>query len=798
MGLIDRIKCRLSGSVAQASALGSTDDTFLKEGLKENARLLADEGIVLLKNEDGLLPFDRKTRFAVFGRVQFNYFCVGYGSGGDVNYPYSISFSEALEEENLSFDKKVFNYYKAECEAKPIPKSFVWGKWPLSYDEFELPESLVETASKSNDAAVIVFGRAAGEDRDNELKKGSYLLSENEEKLLRLVTRHFEKTVVVFNYGNALDFSAAEHKNVRAAVFAPHAGMDGGRALCDMLFGKTNPSGHLTVTVPKKYDYLPSARDFGDEKTNRFTEDIYVGYRYFETFRKDEVLYPFGFGLSYTDFECDYSAEKSDGKITVTAKVKNTGKREGKYVSQIYFEAPQGELGKPSRQLIAFDKTELLKPDGTEELKVAFDISDMASFDDTGITGNKACYVLEKGEYKIYAGDSVRSASEIFSFEIGETTVTRQCENACAVREEFNIIKPVVIEGNMNYVPVKAGMSGVDLKQRILDRMPEEIPFTGDKGIKLKDVKDGKNTLDEFVAQLSDKELDTLCRGDVKMDSPYGPKGNAGAFGGISESLRDKGVPAAITTDGPSGIRLAANATLLPTGVSIANSFNLKLTEETYKLVSEEMKMKGTDILLGPGLNIHRNPLCGRNFEYFSEDPVLTGKMAAAFVKGVQSTGKSACPKHFACNSQEKARTKEDNVLTERTLREIYLKGFEICVKEAKPNVIMTSYNRINSVYSHSNYDLCTTILRNDWGYDSVVITDWWMREVDNPDFENSYASGYRVRAQVDVLMPGSKFINRTKADNSAYKCYKKGGLTRAELQRSAKNVLSFLIKNIL
>ncbi len=798
MSIVDKLKEKLSGSVAQESSVATTEDKALQDGLKEKARLLADEGIVLLKNENELLPFDKKTRVAVFGRVQFDYFCVGYGSGGDVNYPYKISFAQAIEEENLNFDKKVFNYYKNECESKPIPKSFVWGKWPLSYDEFELPESLVKTSSESSEAAIVIFGRAAGEDRDNELKKGSYLLSEKEEKLLLLVTKYFKNTVVVFNYGNALDFSAAEYENVKAAVFAPHAGMDGGRALCDMLWGKTDPSGHLTVTVPKKYELLPSAKDFGDEKTNRYTEDIYVGYRYFESFRKDDVLYPFGFGLSYTDFKCEYSSEKKGDKITVNAKVKNIGMRSGKYVAQVYFEAPQGELGKPLRQLIAFEKTELLEPDGVSEVEMSFDIKDMASFDDMGVTGNKACFVLEKGDYKIYAGDCVRTAEEIFSFKLNKTLVTRQCENACAVREEFNIIKPVVINGNMNFIPAKAGMSGVDLKQRILDRMPEETPFTGDKGIKLKDVKDGKNTLDEFVSQLSPEELDILCRGDVKMDSPFGPKGNAGAFGGTAESLREKGIPAAVTTDGPSGIRLAANATLLPSGVSIANSFNCSLAEKTYELVGEEMKLKGTDILLGPGINIHRNPLCGRNFEYFSEDPVLTGKMACAFVLGVQSKGKSACPKHFACNSQEKARTKEDSVLSERALREIYLKPCEICVKNAKPNVIMTSYNMINSVYSHSNYDLCTTILRKDWGYSSVVITDWWMREVKNPDFKDNYESGYRVRAQADVLMPGSHFINRVKADDSALKCYKKGSLTLGEMQRSAKNVLTFLIENIL
>jgi len=797
MSIVDKIKEKLSGSVAQETNNATSEDRQLKEGLAEKARLLAEEGIVLLKNKDSVLPFDKNTNVAVFGRVQFDYFCVGYGSGGDVNFPYKTSFAEAIKEENLNYDKEIFNYYETECKNHPIPKSFVWGTWPLSYEEFEVSESMIESASKTNDAAVIIIGRSAGEDRDNELKEGSYLLSKKEENLISSVSKYFKNTVLVFNYGNPMDFSAAEmNENIKSVIFAPHAGMDGGRVLRDMLWGKFSPSGHLTDTIAREYGLLPSSKDFGDEKFNNYTEDIYVGYRYFESFRKDDVLYPFGFGLSYTDFETEYSCEKKNDVITVTADIKNTGKMPGKYVAQIYFEAPQGKLGKPLRQLISFGKTRLLNENESEKLSLSFDIADMASFDDIGATGNKACFVLEDGEYKIHAGDSVRNATEIFSFKLNKTRVTHQSENACAVREEFSIIKPMVIDSNINFVPAKAGVSDVDLKQRILDRMPKEIPFTGDKGILLKDVKDGKNTIEEFIAQLSVDELDVLCRGDVKMDSHFGAKGNAGAFGGTTDSLRNKGIPAAITTDGPSGIRLSANATLIPSGVSIADSWNTSLAKEVLSLVAEEMIMKGSDVLLAPGMNIHRNPLCGRNFEYFSEDPVLTGEMGTAFVKGIQEKGVSACPKHFACNNQEKSRTKTDSRLTERALREIYLRPFEICVKKAKPNVIMTSYNRINSVHSHNNYDLCTTILRKDWGYDSVVITDWWMQEVKNPDFKNNFTSGYRVRAQADVLMPGSRFVNRLKADDTAKKSFKKGGLEKAELQRSARNVLEFLIKN--
>ena len=277
------------------------------------------------------------------------------------------------------------------------------------------------------------------------------------------------------------------------------------------------------------------------------------------------------------------------------------------------------------------------------------------------------------------------------------------------------------------------------------------------------------------------------------MNSPLGASGNAGVFGGITEGLRARHIPPVTTTDGPSGIRLLTRASLLPCGTALASTWNKKLIEELYTEVSKEMIDRGSDVLLAPGMNIHRDPLCGRNFEYLSEDPVLTGYMASAIVKGIQSQGVSACPKHFACNSQETNRNRNDSRVSERALREIYLKAFKIVIDEANPHLMMVSYNRINSVLNSNNYDLTTTILRDEWGYEGLVTTDWWMVNEKSPEFEGVKANAYRLRSQVDVFMPGGERLFG-RGDNSILGALKKGALTRGEMQRGARNVLNFIL----
>lgn len=803
MAVIQRLKA-LFGAVtgdkdlSQELNLNAYSTNDIQEGLAEKSLEVATEGIVLLKNDNFVLPFDKSKSVAIFGRVQNDYFCVGYGSGGDVNAPYKKSFMDALRNrEDICFDKTLAGVYEKWC-SENVPNQGFWGHWPKCYPEMPLTDDCVAQARARSNVAVMIIGRAAGEDRENSLTEGSYYLTTEEKSALEKLNKYFENVVLVFDVSNIMDFSfISKYKHISAVVYAPQGGMESGNAVVDVLWGDQTPSGKLSDTIAKSYDDYPSARDFGGKDFNCYTEDIYVGYRYFETFAKERTLYPFGFGLSYTNFLIEtVSAKKTENKVVLETKITNTGSRFGKEVAQVYFQAPQGKLGKPLSQLCAFEKTPLLSPNKSYTAEFEIDIANLASFDDSGVTGFKSSWVLEEGEYEIYVGNSVRDCQKVFAFSLDKTIVLKKMVSISPIKPEqaFKIIYPQQ-KGESFEVSTKPVACGENtLRQRILNDLPKEIAYTDDKGVKLIDVKNNKAKMEDFVAQLTPAELDVLCRGDVVMHSSFGAAGNAGVFGGTIQSLREKGVPAVTLTDGPSGIRVSAKASLLPSGIALASSWNTKLICELTSLLAKEMISLGSNVILAPGMNIHRNPLCGRNFEYYSEDPLLSGKIAAAYVRGVQSQGVSACPKHFACNNQETNRSLNDSRLSERALREIYLKGFEICVKEASPQNIMTSYNKINGVWGHYNYDLCTEVLRKEWGYKGNVMTDWWMRSSKDPDFSKNKDSGYRVRAQVDVLMPGSRFINRVKADNTAYKSFKEKGLTLAELQRSATNVLNFII----
>ncbi len=758
----------------------------------------SEESIVLLKNNNSVLPLKKEETVAVFGRCQIDYFYVGYGSGGDVNAPYQINLIDGLKGCDVNIYNPLLELYEGWCSSNPVNHGF-WGHWPMCYPEMELEERVVKSAGDNSDSAIVVIGRAAGEDRENKLEKGSYYLTDTEIKMLDLVTKHFEKVTVIMNCGNIIDMGWTEKygDRISAVVYAWQCGMESGNALANVLTGRVSPGGKLPCTIAKSYEDYPSARDFGGNDYNNYTEDIFVGYRYFETFCRDKVLYPFGYGLSYTDFQITPVSFENDGKaFTVTAEVKNIGGVKGKEALQLYVSAPQGKLSKASRSLVAFEKTRELEPNESEKITFNFSLYDIASFDDEGKTGNRFAYVIEGGEYTFYVGSSVRTDIVAGKAQL-EEAVIEQLEEICGVKDSFEKIT-VDVKGNTPVISTeKVKTSRPYLKERILKNMPAEIGFKGDRGYKLSDVAEGKITLDDFISQLNCRELEALTRGQGMMNSCYGVSGNAGAFGGIIDSLRDKGVPALITTDGPAGIRIKKYTSLIPCGTALAATFNCDLVKELTSVMGAEMVERGSDILLAPGMNIQRNVLCGRNFEYFSEDPVVSGKMGAAYVKGIQSNGVSACPKHFACNNQEVRRTKNDSRLSQRALREIYLKGFEICVKESKPLNIMTSYNKINGVWSHYNYDLVTTVLRGEWAYNGCVMTDWWMQSSKSPEFPNIKDNAYRVRAQVDVLMPGGTHTaKRYKSDGTLLKTLgAKDGITRAELERTAGNVLKTVLK---
>lgn len=770
-------------------------DKCVAQDTQSLARQLAADGVVLIKN-DGMLPLEDCV-VSVFGRVQYDYFCVGYGSGGDVKAPYKISLNEGLKNSTkIKLNDELDEIYKNWCVLNPPDEGF-WGHWPLYFDEMPITADDVKKAASKSDAAIVVIGRAAGEDREQKLVKGGFYLTDDETALLDNVTTAFEKTAVVIDAGNVIDLSWIKKygDKLSAVLLAWQGGMESGNAVADVLTGTVNPSGRLSDTIAREYSDYPSAQHFGNKKYNEYVEDVYVGYRYFETFAKDKVLYPFGYGLSYTSFDYDYSFGFDGQTATLEALIKNVGKRSGKSVLQVYVEPPLGKLGKPLRNLVGYEKTAELQVNQSAHAEIIFDLNSLTSYDDAGITGHKSCYIAEVGEYKVYAGENVRDAKQVGYISLKQPYV-KQAEEICPVQtcDTFKVMYPGKSADGYAVKYRDVATETRDLKQRIENRLPAAIPQKTDFNVSFDDVKSGKLSLDEFIASLSLDELEMLTHGDYRMNSALGAAGNAGAFGGVCDSLKKRGVPAIITTDGPSGIRLGCYAALLPCGTAVASAWNDELTEKVFACVGREMKLKGSDVLLAPGMNIHRNPLCGRNFEYFSEDPLLSGKTAAAYVRGIQSEGVSACPKHFACNNQETNRNHNDSRVSERALREIYLKGFGICVRESSPHLMMTSYNRINGIHSYNNYDLCTTLLRGEYGYKGLITTDWWTVSDKDPNFSGIYHHGYRVRAQADVVMPGGNRVNG-KNDGSALKSMA-GGLTLGELQRVAKNVLNFILES--
>ena len=790
MGLKEKmniIGAHIMGILAQEEK-SHNPHKVITAGMPELLRPAAAEGAVLLENK--VLPLEEGCRVSVFGRVQLDYFCTGYGSGGDVNFPYSVSLLEGLRNcEKLQVNEQLAAVYEAWVQKNPADHG-TWGNWPRFHPEMPVSEDLVARARKDSDHAVIVLGRASGEDRENLLEEGSFYLTEDENHLLETVTAQFPDAILVLNTGCICDLSFLKEYSFGAVLMAWQGGMESGNAVADLLCGKVNPSGRLTATIGDSYEAYPSADHFGNREFNEYYENIFVGYRWFETFTPEKVLYPFGHGLSYTTFSLQW---EQSSPLSFHVTVTNTGARAGKETVLLYVQKPCAPLTNPARELLAFGKTQLLAPGKSQTLTLTATRYQLSSFDESGVTGRRNCYVLQAGTYSFYIGGDVRSAAPAGEYVQEQSAVIKRHKQQCAPATSFPIAKAEQENGTYIRTESQAQAKTVNLKVRILKNLPKSVPFTGDLGYKLKDVKEGRIDLDTFVGQLEPLELEAISRGHYTMNSPLGVRGNAGVFGGVTESLRKKGIPPITTTDGPSGIRLYDSCSLLPIGTLLACSFDTELIQNLYAAVGREMKSRGTDVLLAPGMNIQRNPLCGRNFEYFSEDPYVTGRIAAAVVRGLQSQGVSACPKHFACNNQEVNRRNNDSILSQRALREIYLRGFEICVKQANPINLMTSYNKINGIWGHYHYDLVQGILRGEWNYQGNVITDWWMAYAPSPEFPNLKGNAYRVRSGVDVLMPGARTYpdRRRRHDGTLLATYtKKNGITLGEMQETARHVL--------
>lgn len=752
--------------------------------LETSARAVSG-GIVMLKN-DGALPLKQGGTAAVFGRIQLHYYKSGTGSGGMVNVSKVIGITDGLLDAGYKLDEQLLNAYREWDEQNPFDYGEGWGGEPWSQKEMPLTDELVGGAASRADAAIVIIGRTAGEEMDNKLEKGAFLLSDLEEDMLRRVTSAFDKTVVLLNTGGLIDMSFMDRYPVSAVMYVWQGGMVGGAGTAAVLTGEVSPSGKLPDTIAYEISDYPSDKFFGSGDMDCYGEDIYVGYRYFETFAKDRVRFPFGFGMSYTSFDLTASDFKLDGdKVTGSVNVKNTGNVPGREVVQIYCSAPQGKLGKPARVLCGFDKTRALQPGESQTLSFEIPLESVASYDDSGVTGHKSAWILEQGGYVFYAGADVRSASEAYSLTLPETVV-RQCKSALGPLTAFKRMVNSSGKPEFEDVPLTGEAFPHDHA-----KLPAEISQTGDRGIRLADVVNGKNTLEEFTAQLTDYDLSCIIRGEG-MGSPKVTAGTAAAFGGVSDTLTALGIPCACCDDGPSGMRLdcGTKAFSLPNGTLLASTFDRSLMTELFTFMGLEMHTNQVDCLLGPGMNIHRHPLNGRNFEYFSEDPYLTGEMASAELAGLHSTGAEGTIKHFCGNNRETRRHFLDSVISERALREIYLRGFENAVKKGGAKSVMTTYGQVNGVWTAGNYGLVTGILRDDWGFDGFTMTDWWAninRRGKAPD-KSDFAA--MAMAQNDVYMVTA---DGAACNDNTLDSLKSGELTRGELQRNAMNILRFL-----
>ena len=773
--------------------MAQTEKTLDWEQYLKTAAQVVSEEIVMLKNDNDALPLNPDDEIALFGRIQLHYYKSGTGSGGMVNVSKITGIPDGLLENGVSVNEELLDVYRKWDSENPFDLGDGWGKEPWSQTEMPLDEALVAHVSESSHTAIVIIGRTAGEEQDNSLHEGSYLLTAAEKDMLAKVRHHFPKMIVLLNVGNIIDMNELLSFDPDSVLYVWQGGMTGGTGTADVLTGKISPCGKLTDTIAANVNDYPSAPYFGDPYRNFYSEDIYVGYRYFETFARDKVLYPFGFGLSYTTFDIAITGAKQlSDKWDFTVKVTNTGNYSGKEVVQIYCKAPQGRLGKPSRVLCGYEKTDTLAPGKSQVMTISVYNAQIASYDDSGVTGHAHCFVLEEGTYRFYAGSDVRSAKEFYHCPQNSTEVISRHEQALAPVESFDRIHPEISGGRYVIRMENVPLSHVDEAKRRQDNLPKEIPFTGDKGIRLADVKNGTHTMDEFIAQLTDYDLSCMIRGEG-MNSPKVTAGTAAAFGGVSDELTALGIPCGCCDDGPSGMRLdcGTKAFSLPNGTMIACTFNRTLIRELFSLTGLEMIANKVDCLLGPGMNIHRHPLNGRNFEYFSEDPFLTGTIASAQLKGLHSAGVTGTIKHFCGNNQETDRHDTNAVISERALREIYLKGFEIAVKEGNADSIMTTYGPVNGVWTAANYDLTTQILRNDWDFTGFAMTDWWAKINRRGQAVDKSDLAAMAMAQNDVYMVCSCGAQN---DDNILASLKDGSLQRSELQRCAANICRFLM----
>ncbi len=755
----------------------------------EKIREAVSESVILLKNENKTLPINKDEKVTIFGRAQIDTYYCGTGSGGMVNIPYLVNIANGIKAKR-EINQEVYQMYVDFISENPFDKGKGWAQEPFSQKDLVLTEEVVTKASKETDIALFVVGRSAGEDKDVKPEGGSYYLSDVEKANLKLVCDNFDRVAVILNVGGVMDTSFMNEYKATALVYAWHGGIESGNGYADVLCGDVSPSGVLPDTIAYSISDYPSNDNFGSDTDNVYAEDIYVGYRYFETFAKDKVMYPFGFGLSYSTFALAFdSLVKNENDVDVTFTVTNTGEVEAKRTVQLYVQAPIGTMGKATVVLAGFAKTKALKPNEAQTITVTVKNKDFASFDDI-----KSAFVLEKGKYNFFIGFNSRDIMASGEIVIANDELIEQCNSALMPIKEFKKMTAVMENGEYKLAYTNANLRPYSLIERTNEENNIEVVKTN-FGYTFADVKSGKISALDLANDLSDLELIQLSRGEG-MCSPKVTAGTAGCYGGVTDALKiDRKMPIVCCSDGPSGIRMDCGtmAYSLPNATAIASTFNPDLVVDLFNFLSLELAHHSIDTLLGPGMNIHRHPLCGRNFEYYSEDPFLTGVMAKVQIEVMNKYNVTGTIKHFAANNQEKARKTVNATVSARALREIYLKGFEMAVRDGGAFSVMTAYNPINGTQAASNYDLNTTILRKDWGFDGVVMTDWWATMNKEGGEAKEQHTGDMIASQNDVFMVTGSSEKNSMGDNSEAELAN-GGLKRYSMVRNAVNIINSMV----
>ena len=806
----------------------SADVTQREKDNLQVAYQAACEGMVLLKN-DGALPFQTK-KIALYGPGASMTIKGGTGSG-EVNERHSVTILEGLEDRGFEITTHNWiadfetGYAAAEAAYKEEKKKRVNLLKPntimqMLFDNFRAPVGRPITEEDVNtgktDSCIYVLSRQAGEGGDRKAEKEDMFLTDEEKEAITFCAEHYEHFLLVINCGSAIDMAFAEEiPGINAILYLCQLGTEGGHAFADVVSGAVTPSGKLSDTWAKQYSDIPFSGEFsylnGNLKDEYYKEGIYVGYRYFDSFGV-EPAYPFGFGLSYTTFSVQSAGVAADGsRISVKATVTNTGDSyTGKEVAQLYVSAPNGALHKEYQSLAAFGKTAALAPGEKQTLELSFDLRNLASYREAD-----AAYVLEAGDYLLRLGNSSRSTVPVGVVTIGREVIVSRHAHICPVQTP---IEELASEG---YTPavIPEGLPRIEIAADAI----ETVTYTYDTPAQCADEK-----VQTFLKTLSLEEMvdivvgNGMFGGETRFNLP-------GSVGNTTSKFWDRGLANVALCDGPAGLRIQKRSgvdkkgkvkpidmalsifeafpnfvkkmmmadpnkdtviyqytTAFPVANALAQSWNTELMYAVGSAIYREMKEYGCTYWLAPAINIHRNPLCGRNFEYFSEDPRLSGAMAAAITRGVQQEeGFYVTVKHYACNNQEDNRNFVSSNLSERALREIYLRGFEICVREGGAKGIMTSYNKVNGVYSPNSHDLCTKALRNEWGFDGVVMTDWFSTN------KGQASNAIAMKAGNDLIMPGGGSFKK-----EIIKGVKSGLITEEDVRRCCANVVKSIFSS--